>query len=198
MKISNPSTASVAIGVVLLVGACSHFAAPTRASSPDRGIANRTFGLAVESATSGASGPSQKRMPGISRGTISCGVKDGKTMFVIWADRESEESSCRELRGDEFLCRSGFGEVACECVTSDGKTGTCWIGVRNARWPAEATRYDLADGAFFLLSTQGATPRVRQMQRDLANVASEMKVFEGLAKSDAEIRDFFAEHKAAE
>ena len=198
------SAVTVAAGAVLLVGGCDEYTASTKASSPIRRVGYITFGFDLGSEAPVAPDQVAKRVPGVSHGAVSFGVKDGKTLLIVWADGKCEESSCgvrrgdEFLRGDKFLCRSGYGEVACECVLSDGKTDTCWIGVRNARWPAEATSYHLADGAFFLLSTQGAKPRVRQMQRDLTNIASEMKVIEGLARSDAEIRDFFMDHKAAE
>jgi hypothetical protein len=198
MRSISRGVVPVAVGAVLLVGGCGEYPGSTKASSPSPRTGNFTFGLALDSGTAGAPVPFPERIPGISRGVVSCGIKDGKTMFVVWADRESEGSECIAGSSEELRCRSSFGDIAYECVTSDGETGTCWIGFRNARWPADATRYDLADGSLFLISTQGAEPRIKQLQRDLSSVKSEIGYFEGLAKSDAEIRDFFIEQKAAE
>ena len=198
MKSISLRVVPVAVGAVLLFGGYGEYPASTKASSPSPRTGNFTFGFSLASGTAGAPVPFPERIPGLSRGVVSCGIKDGKTMFVVWADRESEGSGCIAGSGEEFRCRSSFGDIDYECVTSDGETGTCWIGFRNPHWPAEATRYDLADGALFLISTQGAEPRIKQLQRDMSSVKSEIGYFEGLAKSDAEIRDFFIKQKAAE
>jgi hypothetical protein len=71
--------------------------------------------------------------------------------------------------------------IGCRCATKDGRTGTVTINDET---------FELAQGAFFLVSTTGGQTRVRQMKRDTSKLGREDLM--DLAKHDQEIRDFFA------
>ncbi|MBI3411598.1 MAG: hypothetical protein HY040_24990 [Planctomycetes bacterium] len=57
----------------------------------------------------------------------------------------------------------------------------------------DGTRYDLADGGLFLLSTKDGQVRVTQLDVDLSQVQANTQGFEALAKKEPRIAKFIAE-----
>jgi Flp pilus assembly protein TadD len=121
--------------------------------------------------------------PGFAGTEILGGLLGDKKVFVIWGDRREELDACGVNWNDSGVRYSGdFCGAACECVTSDGKSGIMRLAGQS---------YSLADGAFFLISNRDEKLRVLQLRRDLAPIRYEERHFRELAESDEEIRTFF-------
>ncbi len=116
-------------------------------------------------------------------------VQDSRVVFVVWADACSG-GSCSVGPGDlsgSLHARDGR-EVAWECRTRDGRTGGAKI---------DGVEYDLKKGCVFLVSTRDKKTAVRQLDKDVAGIASGPKGFGGvdealgrLAKDDEVIARF--------
>jgi len=68
-----------------------------------------------------------------------------------------------------------------EVQTADGKT---------ALFKIDDTRYDLADGRLFLVTTRGGRTEVRQLDRDLSGVQPDWESIVVFAKSDPDVAEF--------
>jgi len=97
----------------------------------------------------------------------------------------------------------GHHLVAVECYTPDGKTGkVSFIRQPSQSFQSDPLGYDLAQGRLFLVSTEGAEPRVKQLPLAKLNLKPDgtlsqremtTEVLQGLAKTDPELRAFFIE-----
>jgi hypothetical protein len=68
--------------------------------------------------------------------------------------------------------------LAWEVQTVDGRMGEVQIG---------GVRYDLAGGTLFIVTTQGGTPAVRQLSRDLSNVPLDHDGILAFARNDPDL-----------
>ncbi|NLH15415.1 MAG: hypothetical protein GX455_02440 [Phycisphaerae bacterium] len=120
--------------------------------------------------------------------------------FVIWSDGSSTHrgTSPRQPSDPRGSARydGAIGDMKIECVTLDGLTGTVKIG---------SNSFDLTRGRLFLVATQEGKPRIQQMslsKLDLkpdGNLTDEQVTLEHLrelAKTDADIREFFLQGTA--
>jgi hypothetical protein len=200
MKTTVLAILFVAVVAVFSASGCSSKDRPVAGahSVGCRGFASWADPVGYDPATRA---PFPARIPGIGIGNVSGGTWNDDKVFVVWGDQTGGSVAAGGLGGSKnpnLRYRCEFGGVTCECETADGKTGTCWIGLRDFHGVRTAgTSYSLADGGFFLLSTQGEQPRVKQLKRDLTTLKDEAEFFKGLAKSDAEIRAFFLEPEKA-
>ena len=71
--------------------------------------------------------------------------------------------------------------LAWEVQTVDGRMGEVQIG---------GVRYDLAGGTLFIVTTQGGTPAVRQLSRDLSNVPLDHDGILAFARNDPDLAAF--------
>jgi peptidyl-Lys metalloendopeptidase len=71
--------------------------------------------------------------------------------------------------------------LAWEVQTADGRMGEVQIG---------GVRYDLAGGTLFIVTTQGGTPTVRQLSRDLSDVPLDHDGILAFARNDPDLAAF--------
>jgi hypothetical protein len=122
--------------------------------------------------------------------TLNAGPEEG-VPFVVWSDLPNGSSGSGGGRtgGASYkghhLATDGR-RVEFHASTTDGKAGTITVA---------DVRYDLAKGALFLVSTQHTPPKIAQITFDTTNFPKTRDQLIGLAKSNAEIRAFFEQHK---
>jgi hypothetical protein len=199
MKMTVPATFFVALLALLSASGCNK----DRPVAAPSSVGNRVFAAWADplGTIPGTRDAYPERVPGIGIGNVAGGTWNGDKVFVVWGDQTGGAVAAGGLGGSKdpnLRYRCEFGRVTCECETPDGRTGSCWIGFRDLHGVrTDGTSYSLADGAFFLLSTRGEKPRVKQLKRDLTTLKDEAEFFKELAKSDAEIRAFFLEPEKA-
>ncbi len=140
-------------------------------------------------------------IPGIDRGNATtirlwCGRGDGIPL-VIWSDLNggshhgSGTTALAYVEGSHS--GSGGRRVDYQCETRDGLAATVTIAGVN---------YDLANGALFLVSTQGDKPEVAQLPIDIGDFCRESGLGRTLdakqfAAEHPEVLDFFKKRKPA-
>jgi hypothetical protein len=122
--------------------------------------------------------------------TLNAGPPEGVS-FVVWSDLPNGSSGSGGGRtgGASYKGhhRATDGRrVEFHASTTDGKAGTITIA---------DVRYDLANGALFLVSTQHTPPEIAQITFDTASFPKGRDHLIELAKSNARIRAFFEKHK---
>ena len=193
MKIKNLLPASV---LLLFIGALT-------GCDTDPGLP-RAFGnqeLSWDESTDG-----KQPIGGIDNAEVDFGIWGEGAALVIWSDagcslggsgmanRELEPGETRKgvkYEGDVTSKDGKSWKVA--CYTRDGKTGTVKIGDQ---------AFDLAGGRLFLVSTRGASPKVKQLKQDKLNLMPEgaqtvnqitRDSIRELGKTDPVIKAFFTD-----
>jgi hypothetical protein len=145
----------------------------------------------------------KKPLAGSDQGSVMMGIwfhHDGHSdpAFVVWV---GEAGGGRLAARTELVAKGtheraciydgALADVALECRTSDGKTGTVKIG---------GAAYELDKGALFLVSKTGGEPRVKQLKLAVLNLKPEgtlspdqmtHEYLRGLTKTNPEIKEFF-------
>lgn len=110
-------------------------------------------------------------------------------LFVLWSDLPDggggSTSSNRHgifCTGEMVSLEGDVLEFACE--SSDGKTGTATIAGRS---------YDLKNGGLFLVTAEGDSWQIKQLNRNLQELEMDKESLCDLAERDDEIKDFFTE-----
>jgi hypothetical protein len=131
-------------------------------------------------------------IPGLDRVTTTCGLwqPEHGLIAVIWSDMMGNSSSAPSAGwkggpGTSFEGhhRNSDGrQMDCLCETPDGHTGTVTI---------DGQKFDLAHGAFFLVSTAHPVTQVLQLKRDTMKLNS--ADLEPLSRTDPEIIKFYTD-----
>jgi hypothetical protein len=129
----------------------------------------------------------------------SCSVGDDAVQYVRSGDKIALVIWCVGNHGHSSLSsESGlFSSTSRGFLSSaDGKQiKWAWDDPREkgGDFEIDGTRYDLANGALFLLSTKDRQLRVTQLHVDLSHVQGSTQGFEALAKKEPRIAKFIAE-----
>ncbi len=116
-----------------------------------------------------------------------------RIFLVVWHDLARSLSSADGHGGSS--CTSNATETIIEgnyqttsgsslqyiCHTSDGNTGSVVI---------DGAEFDLADGGVFLVKASQGIPSVEQLDRELPRSKAIGEIFETLANSDHQIKEF--------
>jgi hypothetical protein len=105
-----------------------------------------------------------------------------RVVCVIWFDVKHSSSGVGE-KFSGVVERPDGRKVTWDCVTPDGRTGT--VGI-------DGTKYDLANGALFLVSVRGPGPTVRQLAYDVSRLNPEDDSIPRLAAEHADVAAFVA------
>jgi hypothetical protein len=175
----RPFVTSAAAIVLAVSSACN---GPPSAPIPAAPAGSRAAYLPVREIKISA----EKRLDRAEAGFATWG-KD--LVFVVLSDFDSGSSAGSDT-GKPGVPTVFYGSqgnldgqhVKWKCVTADGKTGQITIN---------AKEYDLAQGALFLVSSKGILIRVRQLQRDLSKVQSEVESLERWLRADEEVGRFY-------
>ena len=145
----------------------------------------------------------KKPFPGSDQGSVGMGIwfhgHDSDAAFVVWVGEAGggslaarTELAAKGTHERACIYNGALADVALECRTSDGKTGTVKIG---------GAAYELDKGALFLVSKTGGEPRVKQLKLAVLNLKPEgtlspdqmtHEYLRGLAKTNPEIKEFFS------
>ena len=123
---------------------------------------------------------------------------DDYVLYVIWTDFDTSGggTSGPTLEGvyrASLTAESGT-QVDCECMTTDGTSGT--LDIRVDSKPIGDDSYDLEKGNVFLISTHGAVPEVTQLSGDIFDKAVEdanedvKSRLRELSVTDAKVKEF--------
>ena len=107
----------------------------------------------------------------------------GAEKCILWSKAAAEPTCTPE---DYYRCSGSHPlpdgqRVAWQCETKDGRTFT--------QITINSKSYDLAKGRLFLLSAEGGTIKLLQLDRDPAKL--KITELDGLAEKDPEVRAFF-------
>jgi hypothetical protein len=130
-------------------------------------------------------------VPGLDQVSMTAAVFSDGTTFVVWTDFHGGSSIFlppASTKSEGFVIEGHHSDsndpngpkVDCRLATKDGRTGKVTIGDKT---------FELANGSFFLVSTHGGGTQIRQLKRNSVKLGT--KDMQELAKSDAEIREFY-------
>jgi hypothetical protein len=131
--------------------------------------------------------PERSGVPGIDTVSVRVGTYGPMPALVIWSDIGGGfDASWDKTRNavkyaGRYSTRAGREFVA-EGYTADGTSGPVTIDGQN---------FDLQAGALFLVATSGEKTVVKQLKRD--GLRLEKETFEGMARTDDEVKAFFTE-----
>jgi hypothetical protein len=132
-------------------------------------------------------------VPGIDHADVRIGLYANSPVLVVWSDGKgggfnaSWDRTGKAVHYEGTFTSRGGRNVAVQCYTSDGKTGSVTIG--------DAT-FELGSGSLFLVATSGTKTMVRQLRRDLSKLGADSVGFRATAMTDEAIKAFF-EHRSA-
>jgi hypothetical protein len=126
--------------------------------------------------------------PGIDHADVRIGLYADTPVLVVWSDGQggSFNASWDRTRNavhyeGAFRSRGGRN-VAVQCYTSDGKTGSVTIGDET---------FELGNGSLFLVASSGTKTVVKQLRRDLSKLGTDSDGYHANATTDDEIKTFF-------
>ncbi|WP_425618506.1 hypothetical protein NA78x_002213 [Anatilimnocola sp. NA78] len=131
-----------------------------------------------------------KPIPGVHVGSVDAvTLKHGPPLgvkVVFWGDVSRGKvqglGSPTGAHAEGELVTAGMATVKYRCESTDGTTATIDI---------DGQKFKTADGALFLISTQGATTKVKQLKFDVRQVPTNTQGVQQLAAENADISEFF-------
>ena len=134
-------------------------------------------------------------VPGIDHAAVHIGLYANSPVLVVWSDGQggslnaSWDRSRKAVHYEGAITSRRGRNVAVQCYTSDGKTGSVTIGDET---------FELGSGSLFLVASSGTKTVVKQVRRDLSKLGSDSEGFQTNAMADAEIKAFFEQPRAVE
>jgi hypothetical protein len=109
------------------------------------------------------------------------------TCFVIWSDLPNGGGGSTSSNHQGITCQGRLhganGElIEFYCESKDGKSGRATI---------DGQPFDLQHGSLFLVSSDGATCRVRQLDADIAGLKFDRESLQDYAAQHMEFEEFF-------
>jgi hypothetical protein len=127
-------------------------------------------------------------VPGIDHADVRIGLYVNTPVLAVWSDGQqggfnaSWDSTRKAVHYEGAITSRRGRNVAVQCYTSDGKTGSVTIGDET---------FELGSGSLFLVASSGTKTVVKQVRRDLSKLGSDSEGFSTTAMADVEIRTFF-------
>jgi hypothetical protein len=160
--------------------------------------------------------PGTVPLPGLDQVHVGLAIWGDGAAFVVWSDATKDgRVGATRMRGIPLKPGEtrkggrykgmfiGHHLVEVECYTPDGKTGKVSFALQPFQsFLSDPLWYDLAPGRLFLVSTEGAEPRVKQLPLAKLNLKPDgtlsqqemtKEILQRLANTDPEIRAFFGE-----
>ncbi len=125
-------------------------------------------------------------VPGLHDFSVVGGTRNNEFVYIAWFD--SATSASTTTGPTTYEARTPAADIKLVCTTENGETGVVSIAGKD---------YQLADGAFFLVSSHGGSVRVQQEQRDLSKIPTGGEALHNFAMADPTIKEFYAD-KATE